>query len=108
MFRRTFNHACTAILLGLGLLEPGGASSAALAEPRELRPPAVPLVACDPYFSVWSFSDRLSDGNTRHWTGKKQSLSSMIRVDGKVYRLIGGEPKEVSALPQVSLRNLPT
>src|SRR6266700_10937 len=71
------------------------------------QPRAVPLVTTDPYFSIWSFADRLTDDVTRHWTGKPQSLESMIRIDGAVYRIMG-KPVEEEALPQVGLAVFPT
>ncbi len=74
----------------------------------QLRPPAVPLVTCDPYFSVWSTTDRLTDAPTVHWTGTRQALAGLIRIDSKAYRIIGPEPASVPALPQVGLQVLPT
>jgi hypothetical protein len=71
------------------------------------QPRAVPLVTTDPYFSIWSFSDHLTDDVTRHWTGKPQPLESMIRIDGAVYRLMGN-PVGEEALPQLGLAVLPT
>jgi len=93
------------VLLGLS----GNALAAeSKAVARSFRPPAVPLVACDPYFSIWSPADCLTDAPTCHWTGKTQWLESMIRIDGKVYRLMGPEPKDVPAMHQVNVFVLPT
>lgn len=72
------------------------------------RPPAVPLVTFDPYLSVWSEADKLTDKNTQHWTHREHSLESLIRIDGKTYRLMGAEPTGVPAFLQVSLQVLPT
>ena len=73
-----------------------------------LIPPATPLVACDPYFSIWSRADELTGEDTTHWTGKPHRLSSLVRIDGKPYRVMGADPRLVPALPQKSLTVLPT
>ena len=73
-----------------------------------LRPPSVPLVACDPYFSIWSPGDKLTEVDTTHWTGKAQRLTSLVRIDGKSFRLMGTEPANLPALTQSNLEVLPT
>ena len=72
------------------------------------RPPAVPLVAHDPYFSIWSLTDRLSESQTAHWTGKPNSLNALVRIDGKAFRLMGRERQSAAALDQTRLEVLPT
>ena len=75
---------------------------------NKLVPPATPLVACDPYFSIWSQGDNLTDVDTTHWTGKPHRLTSLVRIDGKTYRVMGASPASVPALEQKSLTVLPT
>jgi hypothetical protein len=72
------------------------------------RPPAVPLVAVDPYFSIWSFANHLTYQPTRHWTGARMTMQSIIRVDGQAYRIMGAQPRNLEPAEQVSLRVLPT
>ncbi len=82
--------------------------AASMAGAAELRPPAVPLVTCDPYFSVWSPADKLTAADTVHWTGKPHRLSAVINIDGVTYRVMGTEPAGLAALPQIDLTVLPT
>jgi Domain of unknown function (DUF4965)/Domain of unknown function (DUF5127)/Domain of unknown function (DUF1793)/Domain of unknown function (DUF4964) len=80
----------------------------AIAQTEGFRPPAVPLVTHDPYFSVWSMSDRLTDDWTKHWTGTIHAMCGLARIDGKAYRFMGPAQVPAPAMKQISVEVLPT
>ena len=86
-FRRTY-RCMTAIL---------GALCAVIAGAQQ-RPPAVPLITHNPYFSVWSMADKLTDEDTKHWTGALQPMVGLARIDGMTYRFMGGPGRAPFAL----------
>ncbi|MBO4355268.1 MAG: DUF4965 domain-containing protein [Clostridia bacterium] len=69
----------------------------------KLRPPAVPLITIDPYFSVWSPADKLTDAGTEHWTGKPNTILGTATIDGVDYQFIGVNSKNLPKMEQVSL-----
>src|SRR5271165_4603051 len=81
---------------------------AAGAQEESFRPPAVPLVTHDPYFSVWSMSNRLTDDWTKHWTGTINAMCGLVRIDGKPYRFMAPSQLKVPPMKQLSVDVLPT
>lgn len=55
----------------------------------KLRPPAIPLITVDPYFSIWDEGDTLYERTTIHWTGKPNTIDGFITVDGELFRFMG-------------------
>ena len=55
----------------------------------KMRPPAIPLITSDPFFSVWSESDDLNASDTVHWTGRTVALRCTVKVGDREYGVMG-------------------
>lgn len=53
------------------------------------RPVAVPLFTVDPYFSIWSCSDKLYNGCTKHWSEKPWPIFAGVYIDGVAHVVAG-------------------
>lgn len=53
----------------------------------QLRPPALPIINIDPYFSIWS--EKSIFENTVHWTGKPHSMCGRVFIDNTEYHFLG-------------------
>ena len=73
-----------------------------------LRMPAVPLIVNDPYFSIWSPYDTLTDGTTRHWTDQEKPLDGFLQVDGITYQWMGARSGQSTIARQKSVSVLAT
>ena len=72
------------------------------------RAPAYPLVTHDPYFSIWSLNEDPARAETTHWTLKPNPVHCMIRIDGKIYRLIGDRPGFATPANLIKSEVMPT
>lgn len=55
----------------------------------KMRPPAIPLITSDPFFSVWSETDNLNASDTVHWTGRTVALRCTVKVGDREYGVMG-------------------
>ena len=69
----------------------------------KLRAPSVPLIAIDPYFSVWSPADQLTDTTTKHWSGKQNTITGTLYIDGVGYRFMDDDYTPCDNMEQISL-----
>ena len=70
------------------------------------RLPALPLIANDPYFSVWMPGDTLTAATPVHWTGVPKDMRGFLRVDGREYCWLGKTSRP--SLQTAALRVTPT
>lgn len=69
---------------------------------ENMHMPAYPLFVKDPYFSIWSKTDKLNESNTIFWHGEEKPIFGYIQVDGKQYCFMGLDEK-VDKLTQVAM-----
>ena len=67
-----------------------------------MRPPSIPLINIDPYFSLWSPYNKVTDGAVRHWTGAENNVIGSLIIDGVEYGFLG--KGHDSVLNQTSLK----
>ena len=56
------------------------------------RLPAIPLIASDPYLSIWMPADTLTQTDTCHWSGPAKPVRGTLTVDGHSARFLGAGP----------------
>ena len=53
---------------------------------------AYPLFTKDPFFSIWSGSDKLNEGNTIFWTGDIKRTYGILKINNQSYCFLGDAP----------------
>ena len=78
------------------------------AQISNFRAPSFPLITHDPYFSIWMPNEIPTNSEATHWTQNPMPIRSMVRIDGKVYRLMGKSPGYVAAAQSTGTELTPT
>jgi hypothetical protein len=90
------------VLRKIAVLVPGFIIACTGITKAQDKMPAYPLIIHNPYFSIWSNTDKLTESVTKHWTGKEQSLLGIAKVDGIFYRFMGQPTTQYKTLVAAS------
>ena len=55
--------------------------------------PAYPLFVKDPFFSLWSKTDKLNESDVMFWNGLQRKIYGVIYADGMAYCFLGNNPR---------------
>ena len=73
-----------------------------------MKLPTYPLITVDPFFSIWSKSQKLYESDTILWCDIKKPVRGYLTVDGEVFRFMGAgsesviEQKSLDVAPYVT------
>ena len=67
------------------------------------RLPAIPLVASDPYLSIWMPADTMTQTDTCHWSGPAKSIRGVLTGDGAACRFLGEGAEPEAALTELKV-----
>lgn len=67
------------------------------------RLPAIPLLASDPYLSVWMPADTMTRTDACHWSGPVKPIRGVMTVDGKPCRFLGAGPEPEAELTELKV-----
>ena len=70
-----------------------------------MKLPSYPVITVDPFFSIWSRSDKLNESDTVLWCGIRKPIKGTVTFDGVTYRFLGAGNEE--KIPQVKTEILP-
>lgn len=73
-----------------------------------IKLPTYPLITVDPFFSIWSKSQKLYESDTILWCDIKKPVRGYLTVDGQIYRFMGAgeeaviEQKSIDVSPYIT------
>lgn len=65
------------------------------------RLPAIPLIASDPYLSIWMPADTMTQTDSIHWSGPIKPIRGTMTVDGAACRFLGAGCDPEAALTEL-------